>query len=111
VLTAGDVVWVDFDPAFGHEQSGRRPALVISDGAYNQESSFVLVCPITRSSKPWPFKVALSEGLSISGQILVDQIKSIDKNRILSVTVGKIDESLLTHIRGLLGTLLQLAST
>ncbi len=110
MLTAGDVVWVDFDPAFGHEQSGRRPALVISDDTYNQASSFVLVCPITRSPKPWPFKVALSGGLSIEGHILVDQIKSIDKERILSVRGGKIDESLLSHVRGLLGTLLQVAS-
>ncbi len=108
--TAGEVVWVDFDPAFGHEQSGRRPALVISEGTYNQGSSFVLVCPITRSSKPWPFKVALPDGFIISGQILVDQIKSIDKNRIVSVKVGKIDESLLFQIRGLLRTLLQLGS-
>jgi mRNA interferase MazF len=83
---------------------------VISDETYNQESSFVLVCPITRSSKPWPFKVALSAGFSISGQILVDQIKSIDKNRVLSVRVGRIDESLLSQIRGLLKTLLQLAT-
>jgi mRNA interferase MazF len=106
----GDVVWVDFDPAVGHEQAGRRPALVISDETYNQESSFVLVCPITRNSKPWPFKVALSDGSSISGQILVDQIKSIDKKRILSVKVGRIDEGLLSQIRGLLRTLLQLAT-
>jgi len=109
VLTAGDLVWVDFDPAFGHEQSGRRPALVISDSAYNQDSSLVLVCPITRSSKPWPFKIILSNVFPISGHILVDQIKSIDKERILSERIGKIDESLLSDVRGLLVVLFRLA--
>lgn len=110
MLTAGDIVWVDFDPVVGHEQSGRRPALVISDYLYNEASSFILVCPITRSSKPWPFKLALSEGFAISGEILVDQIKSIDKTRVLSVKVGKIDESLLSHVRALLKGLIQTSS-
>jgi len=110
LLTAGDVVWVDFDPVVGHEQSGRRPALVISDDQYNEASSFVLVCPITRSSKPWPFKVALSEGLAISGQILVDQIKSIDKGRVLSMKVGTIEEDVLSEVRGLLAQLVGISS-
>lgn len=107
MLTAGDVVWVDFDPAFEHEQSGRRPALVISYDTYNQESSSFSSAQLP-AAKPWPFQVSVPDGLSISGQILVDQIKSIDKNRIFSETVGRIDQRLLADIRGLLGTLLQL---
>jgi mRNA interferase MazF len=106
VLEAGELVWVDFDPAFGHEQTGRRPALVVSDRQYNQESSFILVCPVTSNSKPWPFKVPLADALPIEGQVLVDQIKSIDKRRIVSPTLGKIDEGNLANIRRLLATLL-----
>jgi mRNA interferase MazF len=106
VLEVGEVVWVDFDPSFGHEQAGRRPALVLSESSYNRASSFILVCPITRSAAPWPFKVVLSGLLSLDGQILVDQIKSIDKNRIVTPAVDKIDEATLSKVRGLLAPLL-----
>lgn len=104
--TAGDIVWVDFDPVIGHEQAGRRPALILSDGNYNQMSSFILVCPITSSPRPWPFKIDLSAQLPIGGQILVDQIKSIDKQRIVSPAIGKVEENNLAEVRGLLAVLL-----
>ena len=91
-IDLGDLVWVDFDPAFGHEQGGRRPALVMSIASYNESSSFVLVCPITRSERSWPFKVGLPSGGPIAGAVLVDQIKSIDKRRIVSPAAGQIDE-------------------
>jgi mRNA interferase MazF len=91
-IDLGDLVWVDFDPAFGHEQGGRRPALVMSIASYNESSSFVLVCPITRSERSWPFKVGLPPGGVIVGAVLVDQIKSIDKRRIVSPAAGQIDE-------------------
>lgn len=100
------MVWVDFDPAFGHQQSGRRPALVVSDGIYNQASLFILVCPITRNSKPWPFKISLSDLLPIEGHVLVDQIKSIDKRRVVTPAIGKVDEARLSKIRGLLASLI-----
>lgn len=106
MVGAGELVWVDFDPSFGHEQSGRRPALVVSDGAYNQTSSFILVCPITRNPKPWPFKISLSGRSSLDGQVLVDQIKAIDKRRVIAPAIGKIDEPLLSEVRGLLASLL-----
>lgn len=109
MLCAGALVWVEFDPAFGHEQTGRRPALVLSDKAYNQVSSFVLVCPITRHSKFWPFKVGLAEGMPIAGQILVDQMKSIDKRRVVSPPIGQISDDLLSDVRGRLAALLGLA--
>jgi mRNA interferase MazF len=110
LLRAGDLIWVDFNPALGHEQAGRRPALIISEEAYNQQSSFIIVCPVTRSSKLWPFKLALAEGAPIQGQILIDQMKSIDKRRVVSPPIGKIDEELLSDVRGRLAALLGLAS-
>ena len=106
MVGAGELVWVDFDPTFGHEQSGRRPALVVSDGGYNQVSSFILVCPITRNPKPWPFKISLSDMFVVDGQVLVDQTKAIDKRRVVTPALGKVDDEVLSQIRGLLASLL-----
>lgn len=74
----GDVIWLMFDPQAGHEQSGRRPALVISPEAYNAKTRLCLVCPITSRVKGYPFEVAIPEGLSVAGVVLADQVKSLD---------------------------------
>jgi mRNA interferase MazF len=74
----GDLVWIDFDPQAGHEQAGRRPALVVSPGAYNARVKLALLCPITSRVKGYPFEVALPEGLRISGVVLADQVRSVD---------------------------------
>jgi mRNA interferase MazF len=73
----GDIVWLDFDPQRGHEQKGRRPALVLSPTKYNQQTRLVCVCPITKITKGYPFEYPLSLA-TIAGNILVDQIKSHD---------------------------------
>lgn len=73
----GDVVWLDFDPQTGHEQSGRRPALVLSPAEYNRKIGLMICCPITSAVKNYPFEVALT-GLSVQGVVLSDQIKSLD---------------------------------
>jgi len=78
VFDAGDIVWLEFGAPFGHEQSGRRPALVVSPRGYNERSSLVLVCPITRNLSPWFFKVEIVDPGLITGAVLVDQVKSID---------------------------------
>jgi mRNA interferase MazF len=105
-FAAGDLVWVKFDPAFGYEQSGRRPALVVSAGAYNDAASFILVCPITRSVRPWPFKVELGAGAPIEGYVLVDQIKSIDKRRVVSPAAAHVDPDVFAVVLGKLAELL-----
>ena len=74
----GDIVWLQFTPQAGHEQSGRRPALVVSPKPYNQKVGLALFCPITSSIKGYPFEVALPKGIGVSGVILADQIKSLD---------------------------------
>lgn len=71
-------MWIDFDPQSGHEQAGRRPALVISPATYNEKIGLALLCPITSQIKGYPFEVAIPKGLSVSGAILADQIKSLD---------------------------------
>ena len=77
-LERGQIVWVNFTPQKGHEQAGRRPAIVISPAAYNAVSNCILVCPITSNIAIWPWKVLLPGGEGVTGAVLVDQIKSID---------------------------------
>lgn len=74
----GNVVWINLDPQSGHEQAGRRPALVVSPDAYNEKIGLALLCPITSQVKGYPFEVAIPKGLVVSGVILSDQIKSLD---------------------------------
>lgn len=74
----GDVVWLTFTPQTGHEQRGRRPALVLSAKRYNRKAGLAVFCPITSSIKGYPFEVPLPEGLGVSGAVLSDQVKSLD---------------------------------
>jgi mRNA interferase MazF len=74
----GDILWLQFNPQSGHEQSGRRPALVISPKSYNSKVGLALMCPITLKPKGYPFEVSIPTNLPIEGVILSDQIKSLD---------------------------------
>jgi mRNA interferase MazF len=74
----GDIAWLDFSPHAGHEQGGRRPALILSPKQYNGPSGMGVCCPITNRSKGYPFEVPLPSGLEVTGTILVDQVKSVD---------------------------------
>jgi len=74
----GDVVWISMNPQAGHEQAGRRPALVLSPAAYNRKVGLAILCPITSQVKGYPFEVRLPEGLPLQGVILSDQAKSLD---------------------------------
>jgi len=74
----GDIVWLHFDPQTGHEQQGRRPALVMSPAIYNRKSGLALVCPITKAVKGYPFEVLLPEDMEVDGAVLADQVKSLD---------------------------------
>jgi mRNA interferase MazF len=69
---------MDLDPQSGHEQGGRRPALVVSPVSYNEKIGLALLCPITSQVKGYPFEVVIPKGLGVSGVILADQIKSLD---------------------------------
>lgn len=73
----GDIVWLDFDPTKGHEQKGRRPAIVLTSSRYNSKSDLALFCPITSNIKGYPFEVEIKND-SVEGVILADQIKSFD---------------------------------
>lgn len=85
----GDLVWINFNPQTGHEQAGRRPAIVLSPAAFNEATGFVSVCPITHTVRGWGFEVLLPEGSYFDGVILTDQIKNLDwKARQIDI-VGK----------------------
>ena len=74
----GDIVWINFTPQAGHEQRGKRPALIISPKIYNEKTSLCVCLPITSKIKGYPFEVALPANLDIEGVILSDQIKNLD---------------------------------
>ena len=74
----GDVVWITMNPTGGHEQSGRRPALVLSPAAYNGKIGVAILCPITSQVKGYPFEVRVPDGLPVEGVVLADQAKSLD---------------------------------
>ena len=73
----GDIVWLNFNPQSGHEQSGKRPAIVISPKEYNEKTGLGLFCPITSKIKNYPFEVKI-DNAKINGVVLSDQIKSMD---------------------------------
>jgi mRNA interferase MazF len=105
-LEAGDIVWLEFGPPIGHEQAGRRPALVISPRSYNENSSLILVCPISRNTAPWSFKVEIKDSDTIRGAILVDQVRSIDQQARFARRAGRIEADTLHQVYGLLAALL-----
>ena len=74
----GDVVWITLNPQAGHEQAGRRLAVVLSPAAYNSKVGLAILCPITSQIKGYPFEVTIPGGLTASGVILADQVKSLD---------------------------------
>lgn len=74
----GDIVWLTFNPQAGHEQAGRRPALVLSPLSYNAKVGLALLCPITSQVKGYPFEVSIPDGLPVAGAVLADQLKSLD---------------------------------
>ena len=74
----GDIVWIALNPQAGHEQAGRRPAVVLSPANYNRKVRLAILCPITCQVKGYPFEVLIPEGLEVSGVILADQVKSLD---------------------------------
>ena len=75
---SGDIIWITLNPQAGHEQAGRRPALVLSPKAYNGKVGLAILCPITTKIKGYPFEVKIPKGIKASGAILSDQVKSLD---------------------------------
>jgi len=91
----GDIVWLDFDPQVGHEQAGRRPALVLSHREYNIKTGLAIVCPMTsKVDKAWPFTVTIAQD---SG-IIADQVKCVDWRGRRAEIKGKVDDATLDTV-------------
>jgi|SRR5208282_413116 len=102
----GDLVWLEFTPQVGHEQAGKRPALVLSPRTYNGKAGLALFCPITSQVKNYPFEVLLPTGLKIQGVVLSDQIKSLDWRARKCRHADRAPEDLTTEVLAKLGALL-----
>lgn len=106
-LKRGDIIQLNLDPRTGSEQSGYRPAIVISPSAYNQASRLVIICPITSRQKGWPFEVELPAGLQTYGVVLVDQIKAVDcfvrKARFIEESTSALIDEVLGRLETLVG--------
>ena len=102
----GDAIWLTFTPQAGHEQAGRRPALVLSPAAYNGKVGLALLCPITSQVKGYPFEVALPDGLPVSGVVLADQVKSLDWRARNADRIARLPESVTAEVLRRIQTLL-----
>src|SRR5216684_5032977 len=105
----GHAIWFTFDPQAGHEQAGRRPAIVLTPAAYNRKTGLVLVCPITSQVKGYPFEVLLSQGLPISGVALSDQVKSADWRARNAAFICVLPATTLAEVVAKLSTLLPIS--
>lgn len=94
----GDAVWITLDPQAGHEQAGRRPALVLSPAAYNGRVGLALVCPITSQVKGYPFEVPMPAGEPVKGVVGADQVKSLDWRARMAVRIGAVSEEVVTQV-------------
>ena len=101
----GDFVWLDFDPQAGHEQAGRRPALVLSPGSYNRATRLALFCPVTSRVKGYTFEVAVTGTKRVAGVVLADQVKTLDWSKRNAAFIERSDPGLIEDVLAKLATL------
>ena len=97
VPETGDIVWLNFTPQAGHEQSGHRPALVLSPAAYNEKTSLMICCPMTTQIKNYPFEVVVSS--TPASVVLADQVKSLDWRIRKAARKGSVSAEELADVR------------
>ena len=98
----GDFVTATFDPQSGHEQKGRRPALVVSNTLFNEKTGLIIVCPVTTTERSFPFHVTVANNPDISGFVMVEQVKSIDYRARRVRKIGKAPDNLLEEVLAIL---------
>lgn len=103
----GDAVWLSFTPQAGHEQAGRRPAIVLSPKSYNQKVGLAIFCPITNQIKGYPFEVILPKEVGVTGVILSDQVKSLDWRVRKAEFIGSLPEEVINEVLAKLSILLE----
>ena len=102
----GDLVWLEFSPQAGHEQMGRRPGLVVSGKLFNSASGMCLVCPITNTKRVNPFRIDLAGKVSLTGFIMVDQVKSLDFKARNMKFIESASKEVLSDVLGLLDAII-----
>jgi mRNA interferase MazF len=110
VPEAGDLIWLDPIPQAGHEQAGRRSAVVLSSGVYNRRSRLAIVCPITNHVKGYPFEVPLPKTLPITGVILADHLRGLDWHVRRAEKAGRVSTQVMAEILERVAPLLGLAA-
>jgi mRNA interferase MazF len=98
----GDFVAVTFDPQSGHEQRGRRPALVVSNTLFNEHTGLAIVCPLTNTGRGYPFHVAVVNDPEVTGFVMVEQVKSIDFHARKAKRIGRASDSVLEEVLSIL---------
>jgi mRNA interferase MazF len=98
----GDFIAVTFDPQSGREQKGRRPALVVSNTLFNQQTGLAIVCPITKTDRGYPFHVAITGNPDVRGFVMVEQVKSIDFRARKAKLIGRASGDVLDEVLSLL---------
>lgn len=98
----GDFIAVTFDPQSGHEQRGRRPALVVSNDLFNRHTGLCLVCPVTNTRRDHPFHVPVPEGENVTGLVMVEQVKSVDFRAREARRIGRAPAQVLDEVLSLL---------
>lgn len=97
----GDLVILTFDPSAGHEQQGRRPALIISNETFNKGVGLAMACPITNTDRNFPFHIEVKSE-KLTGFIMTEQLKSIDFRARKVKLVEKVDDDILDNVLGIL---------
>jgi mRNA interferase MazF len=105
---AGDLIWIDLDPTLGHEQSGHRPALVLTPRSYNVRSGLCILCTVTSRARGYPFEVAIPHGHAISGVVLADQPRSVSWEKRCVKIAGMASAKLVDEVRERLAVLIQI---
>ena len=103
----GDLVWLNFSPQSGHEQAGRRPALVVSRKQYNKPSGLALICPITTKEKGYPFEVVLPRKGPVTGVVLADQVRCLDWSTRKIEYICRVDDSVVAEVTARIQALIQ----
>ena len=96
----GDFIWLNFDPQSGHEQIGKRPALVVSHTEFNRRRGFILVCPVSNTKRKNPFYVSIPPGAAVTGVLMADQLRSLDYQSRSAELIATCPKELLMEVLG-----------
>jgi len=102
----GDIVVLSFDPQSGHEQKGRRPAIIVSNKTFNQHLGLAFACPITNTKRDFPFHIEVKSD-NITGFIMGEQMKSIDYNARNIKFIEKADQKTINRILGIIDSIME----